>query len=222
MKITVNYPTGNWFEDGTIEIGKVQEAEIFTCKDLDNLLDDIPEGKDYFLADADGNRVEAYDIMKDLDEDDKGMKNYEGMGYAEFMSEMDEYIATLKQGESLTEKEWTAWIAQEAKDHDEELTDEQIGWIVEKLDNDGFVKEEGKTLFEISMNPYMDTIEFEGTLEEAKKEAEEMIAYNQYDIVIYENDEEVTRRRWCGIAPSEEDEEEDIIEIGDGFYSDWT
>ena len=140
MKVTVNYPTGNWFEDGTIEIGKVQEAEIFTRKDLDNLLDDIPEGEDYFLTDTDGNRVEAYDIMKDLDEEDEEMKNYEGMGYTEFMSEMDEYIATLKQGEALTEAEWKTWIAQEAEDHEEELTDEQIGWIVEKLEEDGYVK----------------------------------------------------------------------------------
>ena len=70
------------------------------------------------------------------------MKNYNDMGYAEFMSEMDEYIATLKQGEALTEAEWTAWIAQEASDHDEDLAAEQIGWIIEKLDEDGFVKEE--------------------------------------------------------------------------------
>ena len=70
------------------------------------------------------------------------MKNYEGMGYAEFMSEMDEYIATLKQGEALTEAEWITWIAQEARDHDEDLTAEQIGWVIEKLDEDGFVKEE--------------------------------------------------------------------------------
>ena len=68
------------------------------------------------------------------------MKNYEGMGYAEFMNEMDEYIATLKQGEVLTETEWISWIKGEAKDHDEELTDEQIGWIVEKLEEDGYVK----------------------------------------------------------------------------------
>lgn len=70
------------------------------------------------------------------------MKNYNDMGYAEFMAEMDEYIATLKQGEALTEAEWTAWIAQEARDHDEDLTAEQTGWIIEKLDEDGFVKEE--------------------------------------------------------------------------------
>ena len=74
------------------------------------------------------------------------MKKYTEMGYSEFMSEMDEYIATLKQGEALTETEWISWIKGEAKDHDEELTDEQIGWIVEKLDDDGFVKEEGKTM----------------------------------------------------------------------------
>ena len=69
------------------------------------------------------------------------MKKYD-IGYSEFMSEMDEYIATLKQGEALTEAEWTAWIAREARDHDEDLTAEQIGWIIEKLDEDGFVKEE--------------------------------------------------------------------------------
>lgn len=68
------------------------------------------------------------------------MKNYNGMGYAEFMAVMDEYIATLEQGEALTEEEWAAWIAQEAKDHDEDLTAEQIGWIVEKLEEDGYVK----------------------------------------------------------------------------------
>lgn len=139
MKVTVNYPTGNWFEDGTIEIGKVQEAEIFTRKDLDNLLDDIPEGEDYFLADTDGNRVEAYDIMKGLDEESEEMKNYNDMGYAEFMAEMDEYIATMEQGEALTEEEWAAWIKGEAKNHEEDLTDEQIGWIIERLTDDGFV-----------------------------------------------------------------------------------
>ena len=36
-------------------------------------------------------------------------------------------IAALKQGEALTEDDWTAWIKGEAKDHEEELTDEQIG-----------------------------------------------------------------------------------------------
>ena len=74
------------------------------------------------------------------------MKKISEMGYSEFMSEMDEYIATLKQGDALTETEWISWIKGEAKDHEEELTDEQIGWIVEKLDDDGFVKEEGKTM----------------------------------------------------------------------------
>ena len=68
------------------------------------------------------------------------MKKYD-MGYAEFMSEMDEYIATLEQGEALTEEEWTAWIKDEAKNHDEELTDEQVGWIVERLEEDGYVRE---------------------------------------------------------------------------------
>lgn len=72
------------------------------------------------------------------------MRDYTAMGYAEFMAEMDEYIATLKQGDgdALTEAEWTAWIKGEAKNHDEVITDEQIGWIVDRLVEDGFVKEE--------------------------------------------------------------------------------
>lgn len=67
MKITVNYPTGNWFADGSPEIGKVQETELISRVDLDNLLDEIPEGTDYFLADEDGEEISAYDLASYLD-----------------------------------------------------------------------------------------------------------------------------------------------------------
>lgn len=77
-----------------------------------------------------------------------------------------------------------------------------------------------RELFEISMNPYMEREEFYGTLEEAKAEADDMITYTQQNIVIYKDGLEVTRRTWWGVTPDEE--EENIIEIGGGYYSDWT
>ena len=69
-------------------------------------------------------------------------------GYTEFMVRMSDYINSLEEpiqreeADPLTAAEWTAWIKDEAKNHEEDLTDEQIGWIIEKLDEDGFVKEE--------------------------------------------------------------------------------
>ena len=68
------------------------------------------------------------------------MKDYTNMGYAEFMSVMDDYIATLKQGDALTELEWNKWIKEESENHREIITKEQIKWIVEKLEEDGYVK----------------------------------------------------------------------------------
>jgi len=68
------------------------------------------------------------------------MADYTEMRRSEFMWRFDEYIATLKQGDALTKAEWLDWIKGEMKDHEEEITDEQIGWIIEKLEEDGYVK----------------------------------------------------------------------------------
>lgn len=62
MLINVNFPTGNWFEDGTAEIGKVLECSIETWDDFDNILDDIPDGTEYFLTNKKGNKINEYDI----------------------------------------------------------------------------------------------------------------------------------------------------------------
>lgn len=65
------------------------------------------------------------------------------MTYREFMWNVHEYINSLEEpiqkgeAESLTAQDWTDWIKSEAG----ELTNEQIYWIVEKLEADGFVKE---------------------------------------------------------------------------------
>lgn len=64
--------------------------------------------------------------------------------------------------------------------------------------------------------------EFEGTLEDAKKEADKSIAYTQQDISIEMNGEEIARRKWYGCEATSEDREEDIIEYGSfGFYTEW-
>lgn len=64
------------------------------------------------------------------------------------------------------------------------------------------------------------------TLEEAEKKADESASYTQRNITIYKvgetGREEVAIRLWYGVAPSEEDEEGDIIQFGGfGFYDEW-
>ena len=66
MKIKINFTTGNWFNDGTFEVGRVQEEEVFTRKDLDDILDEIPEGTKYFITDADGNALNIYEFYNQL------------------------------------------------------------------------------------------------------------------------------------------------------------
>ena len=80
------------------------------------------------------------------------MKKISEMGYSEFLSEVNDYINSLEEplqrGEAdpMTAEEWKAAIKREMVDFDEAFTDEQIGWIVEKLDDDGFVKEEAEEM----------------------------------------------------------------------------
>ena len=61
----------------------------------------------------------------------------------------------------------------------------------------------------------------DGTLEEAKKAAEEGLAYTQEDVKIQTEDgEDVAVLKWYGVQP----EEDDIVtaRFGDeGFYGDW-
>ncbi len=61
----------------------------------------------------------------------------------------------------------------------------------------------------------------DGTLEEAKKAAEEGLAYTQEDVKIQTEDgEDVAVLKWYGVQP----EEDDIVtaRFGDeGFYGEW-
>lgn len=63
----------------------------------------------------------------------------------------------------------------------------------------------------------------EGSIDEAKKAADDGATYTQCDIVISdENEDEIIRRKWYGYKLSEDDDVTDPIEFGDfGFYDDW-
>ena len=77
--------------------------------------------------------------------------------------------------------------------------------------------------YEIQYNRLMDRekIYWTDSLEDVMEEADEGICYTQEDIIIYENGEEVARRKWYGVEPNEEEKEEEIVEIGGGFYAEW-
>ena len=80
-----------------------------------------------------------------IQKEDNKMKKISEMGYSEFLSEVNDYInsleAPLQRGEAdpMTAEEWKAAIKREMVDFDEAFTDEQIGWIIERLTDDGFV-----------------------------------------------------------------------------------
>ena len=64
-----------------------------------------------------------------------------------------------------------------------------------------------------------------GTLDEAKRLADEGAAYTQQPITIEDEDgNEVSRRAWCGVEYNEDEYYcEDPIRFGTfGFYGDWT
>ena len=73
------------------------------------------------------------------------MKKYNEMGRSEFLAEVNDYINTLEEpiqrneADPLTEEEWIDWIKKEAAEKGEEFTDENIGWIIERLADDGVV-----------------------------------------------------------------------------------
>lgn len=62
------------------------------------------------------------------------------------------------------------------------------------------------------------------TLEAAMEEADRQIGYTQRNVVIEdESGNELARRTWYGVKPSEEDlDDEGIIQIGNGFYTSWS
>lgn len=67
MKFYINFPTGNYFVDGTAEVGKIEEHDITARLELDEILDEIPDGADYFLTDEFFRRVTEEELYLILD-----------------------------------------------------------------------------------------------------------------------------------------------------------
>jgi len=63
--------------------------------------------------------------------------------------------------------------------------------------------------------------EYAKTLEDAKRKAEENLAYTQQDVDIYEDDEIIATMPWWGTEP----EQDDVVttQFGNfGFYGQWS
>ena len=63
MKININVMTGNWFDDGTPEVGKVIEEDVNTVKEFDRVLDRLDETAKYFITDEEGKKYTDYEIV---------------------------------------------------------------------------------------------------------------------------------------------------------------
>lgn len=94
---------------------------------------------------------------------------------------------------------------------------------VADLDNwvDWYQEEWIETLYVIDANG----VSYESDhqrLSVVKAEADKWISYCQSDLTISKNHEIVAVRRWYDVAPSDEEEERDIISFGTfGFYDEW-
>lgn len=70
-------------------------------------------------------------------------KRYRDMEYEDFMDSMDDYILSLEKEDGFfTKEEWAARIIGEFQELREEITDEQVGWMILQLRDDGYVREE--------------------------------------------------------------------------------
>ena len=79
-------------------------------------------------------------------------------------------------------------------------------------------------MYTIRLNIAMEDMEFTGTLEDAKRCADECAAYTETDIKIFDEDGVlVACREWWGVPYDPEvDDSKSPICFGDyGYYSDW-
>lgn len=69
------------------------------------------------------------------------------MNKRDYQNFMREYIDSLEASDTIaTVDQWRAWIREEATEKSEEMTDEEIGWIIEVLENEGYVVGEKESL----------------------------------------------------------------------------
>lgn len=66
------------------------------------------------------------------------------MNKRDYQNFMREYIDSLEASDTIAAADqWYAWIREEAAEKEVEITDEEIGWIIEVLESEGYVKEAG-------------------------------------------------------------------------------
>ncbi len=85
--------------------------------------------------------VKLDEIERDYDNRDK-KKDPNDMGRAEFIHTWWDYINCLEEhcDDPLTYDEWFDCIKEEARGYGENVDDEHIGWIVDRLNEDGYVR----------------------------------------------------------------------------------
>lgn len=69
-------------------------------------------------------------------------RKYRDMEYEDFMGAIDDYILSLEKEDGFyTKEEWAARIIAEFQELREEITDEQVEWMILQLRDDGYVRE---------------------------------------------------------------------------------
>ena len=78
------------------------------------------------------------------------------MNKRDYQSFMREYIDSLEaSGTIVTAEQWHTWIREEANEKNEEITDEEINWLIEVLENEGYVISENEILIDDMDDEYI-------------------------------------------------------------------
>lgn len=63
MNIIINISTGNYFFDGSSEIGTMRGYTVDSRLDLEKVMDNYPEYVDFFITTEDGKEIDIYDLI---------------------------------------------------------------------------------------------------------------------------------------------------------------
>lgn len=78
------------------------------------------------------------------------------MNKRDYQNSMREYIDSLEaSGTIATADQWHIWIREEATEKNEEITDEEIDWLIEVLENEGYVISENEILIDDMDDEYI-------------------------------------------------------------------
>lgn len=78
------------------------------------------------------------------------------MNKRDYQNFMREYIDSLESAGTIADAEqWHTWIREEATEKNEEITDEEIEWIIEILENEGYVISENEKLIDDMDDEYI-------------------------------------------------------------------